>query len=80
MSERILSEVARLMRQIELEQEAAERALHSPAAGTARHDFITQKMERIGEHHQVLKGLVGEEKAIALVAEAIQGGPLGGQA
>ncbi len=42
------SEVARLMRQIDQEYEAAQRGLYGLAEGTSRHDFITQKMERIG--------------------------------
>lgn len=43
------SEVARAMRQIDLELEAAERGLHGFAI-TARHDFINARMQRQGEH------------------------------
>jgi hypothetical protein len=42
------SEVARLMRHIDLEQEAAERGMHG-FASTARHDFINARMQRGGE-------------------------------
>jgi hypothetical protein len=42
------SEVARLMRQIDLELEAAERGMYGFAI-TARHDFITARMQRGGE-------------------------------
>ncbi len=42
------SEVARLMRQIDLELEAAERGLHGFAM-TARHDLINARMQRGGE-------------------------------
>ena len=42
------SEVARAMHQIELEQEAADRALHGFAI-TARHDVINARMQRGGE-------------------------------
>ncbi len=42
------SEVARIMRQIDLELEAAERGLHGFAI-TARHDFINARMQRGGE-------------------------------
>jgi hypothetical protein len=35
------SEVARIMRQIELEYEAAQRGLYGFAAGAAKHEFIT---------------------------------------
>jgi len=43
------SEVARLMRQIDLELEAAERGLRGFAI-TARHDLINARMQRGGEH------------------------------
>ncbi len=42
------SEVERLMRQIDLELEAAERGLYGFAI-TARHDFINARMQRGGE-------------------------------
>lgn len=42
------SEVARLMRQIDLEREAAERGMYGFAT-TARHDFINARMQRGGE-------------------------------
>ncbi len=42
------SEVARMMRQIDLELEAAQRGLHGFAT-TARHDFINTRMQRGGE-------------------------------
>lgn len=43
------SEVARAMRQIDLELEAANRALHGFTI-TARHDFINARMQRQGEY------------------------------
>lgn len=43
------SEVARAMRQIDLELEAAERLEHGYAI-TARHDFINARMQRQGEY------------------------------
>lgn len=43
------SEVAQAMRQIDLEQEAAERGMHGFAI-TARHDFINAQMQRGGEY------------------------------
>ena len=43
------SEVARAMRQIDLELEAAERGLHGYAI-TSRHDFINARMQRQGEY------------------------------
>ncbi|MEO8971915.1 MAG: hypothetical protein ABI406_10010, partial [Ktedonobacteraceae bacterium] len=56
------SEVARILQQIQLEYEAAERALKGPAFGTARHDFINKKMENMGQCQLDLNELVGPEK------------------
>ena len=66
------SEVARLLRQIELEYEAAQRALTGLASGASRHKFITAKMERMGECHAELKQLVGERETTQLVNEALK--------
>jgi hypothetical protein len=62
------SEVARLRQQIALEYEAAQRALTGMAI-TARHDFITARMERIAEYHQELVKEVGSPEAIRVVYE-----------
>ena len=66
------SEVARLMRQIDLESEAAWNAMRGTSVGTAKHEFINARLERMGIYHEQLKGLVGEEEAIKAVARAIQ--------
>jgi hypothetical protein len=66
------SEIARLMQQIELEYQAAHNALYGLSAGTTKHEFITAKMERMGELHEELKTLVGAEQAIHLLATALQ--------
>ncbi len=65
------SEVARLKQQIEEEYEAAQRGLNGLASGTARHEFITAKMERIAVAHEKLIELVGPEEAVSLVAHTI---------
>lgn len=65
------SEVARLMQQITLEYEAAERGLNGLAQGTATHSFINAKQERIGECHEALQQLVGKAEAIKLVVTAM---------
>ena len=67
------SEVARLRTQIAAEYEAAKRALHSLAAGTARHDFICAHMEHMGEAVGQLADLVGIEQAAAILVEAMEG-------
>ena len=63
------SEVARLLRQIELEYQAAQRALTGPALGAAQHAFITARSEHIAQYHEQLVGQVGEQEAMALVYE-----------
>ncbi len=66
------SEVARLMRQIELEYEAAQRGLYGFAAGAAKHQFITARMENIGRYHEKMIELVGEKEAVKALAEALE--------
>jgi len=63
------SEVARLMRQIDQEYEAAERGLRGLTFGTAQHTFITKRMEYIADHHQSLIHLVGQQEAARLINE-----------
>jgi hypothetical protein len=65
------SDVARLRQQIAAEYEAAVRGLHGLSQGTAQHTFITQRMERMAECHETLKGLVGEQEASKLLAETL---------
>jgi hypothetical protein len=61
------SEVASLMQRIDLEREAAQQGLTGLAYGTARHDFITARMERGAERILLLiqEGKLAE--AIALM-------------
>lgn len=66
------SAVARLMRQIDMEYEAAERALHGFAAGTVRHDFINARMENAGMCYQELRQMVGDQQAGTLLLQAEQ--------
>lgn len=65
------SEVARLLQRITEEYEAAERAMNGFAA-TAKHEFITARMEQIGAYHHQLQGLVGELEATQMVAETLE--------
>ena len=60
------SEVARVLRQIDLEQEAATRALHGFAI-TARHDFINARMQQQGEYLLRLIDAGKHEEALALM-------------
>ena len=63
------SEVARLLQQISLEYEAATRGLTGLSAGSAKHGFITARLEQIGVYHEQLVSLVGEVQATQLVIE-----------
>ncbi|MEO6888766.1 MAG: hypothetical protein ABI456_06200 [Ktedonobacteraceae bacterium] len=62
-----MSEVAQLRKQIEAEYIAAQRGLEGLAV-TARHQFITARMENMDRYHRQLIELVGEEQAIQMVA------------
>ena len=61
------SEVAQLLRQIDREYEAAQRGLTGLAYGTAQHDFINARMERVAICHEQLATQVGEEEATRLI-------------
>jgi len=63
------SEVARLLQQIDQECEAAQRGLTGLAWGTARHDFITARLDRIVACQEQLATHVGEEEAVRLLVE-----------
>lgn len=64
------SEVARLMRCIEQEYEAAQRGLTGLAQGSAQHAFIAARMQAVDGCRQQLAGQVGEPEATRLVCEA----------
>ncbi len=63
------SEVAQLLQWISLEYEAATRGLTGLSAGSAKHSFITARLEQIVTYHEQLVGLVGEVQATQLVIE-----------
>jgi hypothetical protein len=64
-----VSEVARLLQQIELEYEAASRGLNGLAQGTSQHAFITKKMENMSLMRDELATHVGELDATRLMYE-----------
>ncbi len=64
------SEVARLLSQISAEYEAAQRGLSGLAYGMSQHDFITARMENMGQLHNQLQTLVGDV-AIAMIADRL---------
>lgn len=61
------SEVAELRRRIELEIESMQRGLNGFAVGTARHEFIRRRMDRVGEYRGDLVREVGEDAANGMV-------------
>jgi hypothetical protein len=65
------SEVAQLLQRIEQEYQAAQWALTGLASGSARHDFINQRMENIGGIHEELKAQVGSATAMNLMASSL---------
>ncbi len=64
------SEVARILEQISLEYEAAQRIMYGFAAGAGKHQFISARMENMGQLHSKLREIVGDS-AIEMVAETI---------
>lgn len=64
-----VSEVARLRQSIEEEIEAMHRGFSAVAAGTARHEFIKSRMERIGSQQDQLAEHVGSSTAANMVCE-----------
>lgn len=64
------SEVARLLSQISAEYEAAQRGLSGFASGSSRHEFITARMENMGQLHTQLQSIVGDV-AIAMIADQL---------
>ena len=69
--ERHGSEVASLLSRITAEYEAAQRGLSGLAYGTAQHDFISARMEKMGELHCELQSIVGDS-AMALIVDALE--------
>ena len=66
------SEVAQLRQRIHLEYEAAQRGLYGIAKGTARHAFITQRLENMADHHKALQQLVGDHEAVKILVEVLE--------
>lgn len=66
------SEVAALLAHIQKTYESAVLGLSGLASGAAKHEFITARMERIGELHEELSQLVGEEQASMLLVQVCE--------
>ena len=61
------SELARLLQQIDLENEAARQGLTGLSSGTAQHAFITARMERMSRYIQQLAEQGKHEEAQAIL-------------
>lgn len=70
------SEIARLHEQIEQEHAASVLALTGLASGTARHEFINARIERLEIYHHRLAELVGEKQATAFVCQILDTTPV----
>ncbi len=65
------SEVANLLSRITAEYEAAQHGLSGLAYGTAQHEFISARMEKMGQLHSELQSIVGDA-AISLIVDALE--------
>jgi hypothetical protein len=70
MQEENRSEVARLIREIEMRYTSARWGMEGTAI-KAPHEFITRQMENLGIIHEKLIGLVGTDEAIKIVADSL---------
>jgi len=61
------SEIAEMRQQIALEIDAMRHGLLGIATGTARHDFIHARMERIGACQDTLANSIGDKAASQFV-------------
>lgn len=66
------SEVAQLLRQIDLEYSAAREAMTGLSLGSAQHDFINARMERLTLCHEQLSNCVGVQEASRLLIERLE--------
>lgn len=66
------SEIAHLLQQIDLEYSAAREALTGLTCGTAQHEFITARMERLNGYHEKLSQYVGVQEASRLLIERME--------
>ena len=65
------SEVRLLLQKIMSEYEAAQNALYAPSLGTARHSFITERLERMSTYHEQLSSGIGQDEATRLFCEQL---------
>ncbi len=69
------SEVAQLRMQIEAEHQACIAALIGINSGTAQHEFIQARLQRMDTYHAQLKEIVGEDEATGILCEVFDATP-----
>ena len=69
------SEIARLREQIEREYEQACWAQTGLTVGSAKHLFISRRMEHIGVCQETLATLIGEQASMQFVSEVFASDP-----
>ena len=67
------SMVAVMLAEINAQYQAAYAAIHGLASGTARHDFITAKLERAQQVGEQLIEQIGPEAALPLIVNVMNG-------
>ena len=72
------SEVARLLKRFEEEYRAGQNGLTGLAVGTARHRFITARMENMAQCHADLARIVGEDQAMELLSQHLNQSEMNG--
>lgn len=68
------SEVARLRELIEAEYASARRALHDSASGTAQHQIINAKMDRMSALSVDLAEKIGKDPAMKMIIGILEKG------
>lgn len=73
MTEGNQSEVSHIRQQIAREHHMAEWARTGLIVGTAKHRFISRRMDAIGRQQEALASLIGEEASMQLVVALFEG-------
>jgi hypothetical protein len=65
------SKIKSLREQIDTEYQAAQYGFTGPAQGISKHEFITKRMDRIGQIQEELEKVVGKEEAKRIIVEQL---------
>jgi hypothetical protein len=67
------SEVAAIRARVDQDVQAINALMFGFAEGTARHAFINKRMECIQSYHEELEPVVGDQVAIEIICDALEG-------